>query len=164
MECKEVEREISSFLIRFAKFEYFLISKKNEIAMVDGGDQLCRVNGVNWGTVAKLLEEKHKFSGFDFSKTKFFFLKENSPQLLCFQLGNLKWDSDSPTIDSWERLLTRSFAQLRNNIAHGSKSHLPAQFTSERTRQFVIASTGLIEFIALEIMQDKNWEEPIYFS
>ncbi len=127
-------------------------------------NKLKKVTGIEWGKLAALIEEKKKFHDFDFSTSEFGCLKTDYPQLLVEDEGKLKWDSEETEIESWEKLLIRSYAQLRNNIAHGNKAHLPSQFTQGRTKEFMEAGRALREFIAGDIFEKPNWKEPIQFN
>lgn len=159
-----IEKEIAEYLIDCAKFEYFLINENLNLGIERDIDGLKKVEGLNWTKLARLIEEKKKFKYFDFCNSGFSFLIEESPQFLVKHAGRLKWDSNQVDIDSWEKLLTRSFAQLRNNIAHGNKSHMPSQFTQDRTEKFITAGRSLMNFIASEVFEIKQWREPIQFQ
>ncbi|WP_146165120.1 hypothetical protein [Mycoplana dimorpha] len=90
--------------------------------------------------------------------------KDSAPQFLVkADDGRLKWDSDEAVIDSWDRLFSRSFAQLRNNIAHGNKALMPAAFTHERTEKFLVAGHALMDFVAQAIFFRTDWDGPIAF-
>ena len=150
-----MEEEIARFLITTSKFEFYLISSDTKLAHTKAKGRLEIVAGINWTELAYRVETKHPFAKFDFEQSPFCIFKEASPQYLVkTESGRLKWDSDDLPIDSWERLLTRSYAQLRNNIAHGNKAHLTAQFTHDRTERFIAAGKALIDFIARQIFSD----------
>ncbi len=159
-----IEDKISKFMIKISKFEFFMINENIELAHIQHKDGLQKLAGVRWEKLAALIEQKHRFSVFDFKSSGFVFFKETSPQYLVKDNGSLKWDSDEVTIDSWSKLLTRSFAQLRNNIAHGNKAHILAPFTRQRTEEFIDAGNALVDFIAKDIFSQADWEMPIEFQ
>ena len=89
---------------------------------------------------------------------------ETAPQYLVAKRdGVLDWDSDNLPVDSWDRLLSRGFAQFRNNVAHGNKHQMTAPFTHERTGQFLAAAPVLIDFIATQVFDMPGWETPLMF-
>lgn len=160
-----IENKISKFFVTVSKFEYFLINNNIKLGKVsDQSGALQKISGLDWNKLSKLIEQKQPFDLFNFSSGGFEIFKNEPPQFLVKENGNLKWDSDETIIDSWEILLSKSFAQLRNNIAHGNRVHLPSHFTQGRTEQFIDAGYSIMNFIAEEVLQIRNWEEPIYFS
>lgn len=160
-----IEDKISKFMFTCSKFEYFVINEDTELGkigkMIDT-PPLQKIVGLDWKKLAKKI--KINFEDFNFGSSGFEILKEEPPQFLVKAEKKLKWDSDNAAIDSWEKLLTRSFAQLRNNIAHGNKAHMPSQFTQDRTEKFIDAGNDLIKFIAKEIFGKENWESSIIFK
>ena len=124
------EDKIAKFMITVSKFEFFLICERMDLAAIkfDQESNLQKIAGIQWEKLGDLIEKRYKFLDFDFAKYKFLIFKETSPQYLVKSPDSeaIKWDSDERPIDSWSRLLTRSFAQFRNNIAHGNKGHLLA--------------------------------------
>ena len=130
-----------------AKFEFFLINERKEFAHIDGATGA--VHGVNWDCVGLSLERTAPFDEFDFKEYEFEVFKKTVPMFLKFnQDDRLKWDSDEIEIDSWSVLLGRSYAQLRNNVAHGNKAQLAAPFRHGKTEEFLVAGENLIYFIA----------------
>ena len=158
-----MEEEISHYMLRVAKFEFFLMSMDITLAHVNGASNA--ITGVNWTRLAQLVEQYHPFAHFDFDHPPIRMFKETAPQVLVkSHHDELKWDSDDVFIDSWERLFTRSFAQLRNNNAHGNKALMPAPFTYERTGQFIAAGHALMNFVGQTIFNRDDWDGPIAFS
>ncbi len=158
-----MEEQISHYMLRMGKFEFFLVSMDINLAHVNGANQA--IMGVNWTRFAQLVEHYYPFAQFDFDHSPIRMFKETAPQFLVkSDHGGLKWDSDDVVIDSWDRLFTRSFAQLRNNIAHGNKALIPAAFTYERTGQFIAAGHALMDFVGQAIFNRGDWDGPIAFS
>lgn len=147
-------------MLHFSKFEFFLIGRNRDLAKVGNAG---KVVGVNWNQLGSLLEAKHKFSKFDFTASGFQMFKDTAPQFLVMTEHNIKWDGNEGKINSWEELFTRGLVQLRNNIAHGSKSLIPAPFTAHRTQEFITAARALIAFVAEDVFSNPHWEEPISF-
>ncbi|MCW0220998.1 MAG: hypothetical protein OJI67_21905 [Prosthecobacter sp.] len=158
-----MEHEIALFFLKASKFEYFLVSTDISLAKTSSRGLMKKIEGVNWQKVAAIAEDRCPFDAFDFAASGFAIFKETAPQFLVDESGELKWDSDDEPIDSWDHLLRRSYAQLRNNIAHGNKARLPSAFTYERTGKFLEAGTKLIDFIAAGLFDHPNWELPIEF-
>ncbi len=157
-----MEEMISQYMLRMGKFEFFLVSMDIELAHVSGANQA--VMGVNWTRLAQRVENRYPFAQFDFDHPPIRMFKETAPQFLVkSDRGGLKWDSDDAAIDSWDRLFSRSFAQLRNNIAHGNKALMPAAFTHERTEQFIAAGHALMDFVGQAIFHYGDWDGPIAF-
>jgi hypothetical protein len=160
-----MEDQIAQFLLRAAKLEFFLANADVQLVHLRPAGQLNIVSGVNWTAVAQRIEAKYPFAAFDFALAPFGLFKETAPQYLVWSSENrFKWDSDDNPINSWDRLLSRSYAQLRNNIAHGNKLQMPAAFTHERTAAFLDAGNALIEFIASDVFARPHWETPIVFQ
>lgn len=158
-----MDEEISKFLLLAAKLEFFLINLSQDFAHVHGETRV--VNGINWDRIGQSLESKYPFEAFDFAGSGFQLFKETSPQLLVAKDGGgLKWDSDEFEVSSWQILLGRSYAQLRNNVAHGNKAQLPAPFTHDRTRDFLEAGCQLIHFIAGAHSPDETWSYAVQFN
>ncbi|RDD65289.1 hypothetical protein DU478_15390 [Thalassococcus profundi] len=158
-----LDEEISKFMLLAAKLEFFLVNLTQDFAHVDGETRVVR--GVNWDRIGQSLEGKHPFEEFDFVGSGFQVFKRTTPQLLVAKDGSgLKWDSDEIEVWSWQVLLGRSYAQLRNNVAHGNKAQLSAPFTHDRTREFLEAGHHLIHFIAGEYSSDESWSYAIQFS
>jgi hypothetical protein len=160
-----VEDEIARFMLRAAKFEFFLANTGIELAQLRPLGHFNIVTGVNWTNVANRVEAKYPFEAFDFKITEFNIFRDTAPQYLVWDVERgFKWDSDNAPIDSWDRLLSRGYAQLRNNIAHGNKFQIPAAFTYERTATFLQAGHALIEFIASNVFSHPHWESPLVFQ
>lgn len=160
----DVEMKITNYLVRCAKFEFYLINKNCSYAKTEDMGPLKKVTGIDWSKLAADLERKYTFAEFDFVQNGFDFLKVNRPQYLVLNGGGLKWDSDTIDIQSWILLLSKSFAQLRNNIAHGNKSLLPSPFTEKRTEYFIDAGNALMDFIVNDFYNCQDWDGPIHFS
>jgi hypothetical protein len=142
-----LDDKIADFMLLAAKFEFFLVNLDQAFAHVNGTTRV--VTGVNWDRVGQSLEGKHPFDEFDFAGSGLQIFKETAPQfLIAPENGGLKWDSDEVKVSSWQILLRRGYAQLRNNVAHGNKAQLPGPFTYHRTEQFLEAGHYLIHFIA----------------
>ena len=157
-----MDEEIAQFMLLAAKLEFFLVNLDQAFARVDKKTQV--VMGVNWDRIGKSLEVNHPFAEFDFRGSGFQIFKETTPQLLVSKKGGgLKWDSFEVDVSSWQILLGRSYAQLRNNVAHGNKAQLPAPFTHERTREFIEAGCLLIHFIARAHSSDDTWSYSVQF-
>jgi hypothetical protein len=157
-----LDEEIARFMLFAAKFEFFLVNLNQQFAHVDGKTQV--VIGVNWDKVGHSLEVKHPFADFDFARSGFQFFRVTTPQnLVAKESGGLKWDGDEILVSSWQILLGRSYAQLRNNVAHGNKAQLPAPFTHGRTREFLKAGHCLINFVAGAHSSDETWSYPVQF-
>lgn len=157
-----MDEEIANFMLLAAKFEFFLVNHDQTFAHVDGDTRVVR--GVNWDRVGHSLESKHPFTSFKFVESGFQLFRETVPQYLVVKEGGgLKWDSDAIEVSSWQILLGRSYAQLRNNVAHGNKAQLPAPFTHDRTREFLEAGRRLIHFVAAEHSSDETWSYEVQF-
>ncbi|MER8479776.1 hypothetical protein [Mesorhizobium sp. M1163] len=129
-----MEEEIARFMLKASKFEFFVINQSIELALSKEVRTFAAVSGVNWTKLAQRIEEKFPFTSFDFSKSGFEIFAQTAPQYLVIKENNrADWDSDNDSIDSWDRLLSRGYAQLRNNVAHGNKKQKAAPFTYERT-------------------------------
>lgn len=158
-----MEEEISRFMLATSKFEFFLVNRDLRFAHTIDVRGLRAISGVNWTEIAARIEERFPFATFNFAPSGFLAFKESSPQYLTVRKdGRLKWDSDDIHIDSWDRLLSRSFAQFRNNIAHGNKGQMPAPFTYGRTQEFLRAGHALIKFVSAEVLNEPDWETPIF--
>ncbi len=167
-EIARLEADISKFMMKVSKFEFFLINRNIELCKVSDKDtEIKRLAGIQWDKLAVLIEEKYPFSRYhsEFASYGFSIFKDSPPQYLVklADTGRLKWDSDECQIDSWGKLVVRGFAQLRNNIAHGNKALLPSQFTQGRTKEFIAAGDALMNFIAEKIFDENDWEKPIQF-
>lgn len=158
-----MDEEIASFMLLAAKFEFFMVNLDQTFAHLDGQTRVVR--GVNWDRIGQSLEAMHPFTEFDFAGSGFHLFKETTPQfLVAREGGGLAWDSNEVEISSWQTLLGRSYAQLRNNIAHGNKSQLPAPFTHDRTEQFLEAGRCLIHFVAGAHSSNDSWSYEIQFQ
>lgn len=158
-----MDNEIAEFMLLAAKLEFFLVNLDQGFAHSDGETSVVR--GVNWERIGQSLEHMHPFAAFDFEGSGFQIFKETVPQyLVAKEDGGLKWDSDEVEVMSWPVLLGRSYAQLRNNVAHGNKAQLPAPFTRERTREFLEAGRCLIHFVASTHSTNNTWNYPIQFQ
>ena len=159
-----MEEVIARLLMKMSKFEFYLVNRDTELAHTRTANGLEVVTGINWTRLAQQIERAYPFSKFDFGRSSFGVLQETAPQYLVKTAnGYLKWDSDDLPITSWDRLLSRSFAQLRNNLAHGNKAQMPAPFTYDRTEKFLAAGDALIDFIAAHVFDAPHWETPITF-
>lgn len=159
-----LEEQIARFMLRVSKFEFYLVNADRDLARTISVKGLDIIAGINWSRLAQRLESRQPFSQFDFGKSPFGIFKDTAPQYLIKRSdGRLTWDSDDEPIESWERFITRSFAQLRNNVAHGNKGQMTAPFTHDRTEKFLRAGFAFIEFIAEEVFGDPTWETPIAF-
>ena len=142
-----MDDRIANFMLLAAKFEFFLVNENSDFAHIDG--ITGAVHGVNWGRVGNSLERTNPFDGFDFKDYGFEVFKQTVPMFLKYDHdGQLKWDSEEIEISSWAALLGRSYAQLRNNVAHGNKSQLAAPFRQGKTEEFLVAGENLIHFVA----------------
>lgn len=159
-----MEEEIAAFMMKEAKFEFFLVNCDPNLAHTKDVRGLTVISGINWKALADYVEAKFPFKGFDFKLSGFKIFKDTAPQYLVLNKnGNLGWDSDDLSVDSWDQLLSRGFAQFRNNVAHGNKHHMAAPFTHERTREFLAAAPVLIDFIASNVFDMPGWETPLMF-
>lgn len=157
-----IEYTISEFMLRASKFEFFLVNLDQQFAHVEVANNV--VKGVNWSRVAITIEDLFPFDCFDFENSDFDVFSTTVPQRLVIQVGGgLKWDSEQVDINSWNTLLARGYAQLRNNIAHGNKAQLSAPFTHDRTLKFIQAGNALIDFIASDVLRKPDWFQPISF-
>ena len=157
-----MDEEISKFMLLASKLEFFLVNLNQDFAHLDG--QTRAIRGVNWDRIGQSLEGKHPFNDFDFEGSGFRAFKETTPQLLVAKDGGgLKWDSDEIEVLSWQVLLGRSYARLRNNVAHGNKAQLPAPFTHDRTKEFLAAGYKLIHFVAGAHSSDETWSYEVQF-
>lgn len=150
-------------MLRAAKFEFYIVNRNMDYGRTNTSGPFEVIVGIQWGKVARELELICPFHSFDFDNSRFAALKKTAPQFLVKGDNGPRWDSDQKDIDSWDRLLNRSYSQLRNNIAHGNKAQLPAAFTHDRTIDFLKAGNALIDYIACTIFGDAGWETPIAF-
>lgn len=150
-----MELDIAMLMARMAKFEFFMIKSDKKLAQVNGAG---KVEGFQYCILANRIENVVPFNTFDFNASGFHVFKNEPPQYLIFRDETLKWDSDQIEINSWKMLLTRSYAQLRNNLAHGSKSLQAAQFTHDRTPIYLKAGDAMIDFIASKVFLSPHWE------
>lgn len=158
-----LDEEIANFMLTAAKFEFFLVNFDQAFAHVRGSRKI--ITGVNWDRVGQSLEGMYPFSEFDFASTGFQIFVESVPQfLVAKEDGGLKWDSDEVEVSSWQVLLRRGYAQLRNNVAHGNKVQLPAPFTKDRTKKFIAAGHHLIHFVAGVYSTDDMWSYAVRFK
>ena len=153
-------------MMTVSKFEFFLINENIELARIKEDNHLQKLTGLDWQKLAVLIEKKYPFSNFKFEDSGFSVFKVTAPQYLVKspETGKPKWDSDECIIDSWGKLLNRSFSQFRNNIAHGNKGQLLAPFTNARTEEFMAGGYALIGFVADQIFEQENWEMEIAFQ
>ncbi|WP_308911132.1 hypothetical protein [Pseudokordiimonas caeni] len=160
-----IEADIASYMLKMAKFEFWLINTDRSLGKICEKENLRVVSGVNWQQLAVRVEAAFPFANFDFDSSQFKIFKETVPQLLTLdQRDSLKWDSADVRIETWETLIQRGFAQLRNNIAHGNKAQMSAPYTYDRTEQFLSAGHALIEFISRRVFRAENWEREIGFQ
>ncbi|WP_299648436.1 hypothetical protein [uncultured Tateyamaria sp.] len=158
-----MDDKIAEFILLAAKMEFFLVNLDQDFAHVDGETRVIR--GVNWNRIGQSLEDMYPFADFDFEGSGFQILKETLPQyLVAKENGGLKWDSEDVVVSSWQTLLGRSYAQLRNNVAHGNKAQLPAPFTHNRTKDLLEAGHCLIHFIGGAYSHDDSWSYAIQFQ
>lgn len=159
-----MEEQIARFLIRAAKFEFYLVYSDRSLAQTREIAGLAVMTGVNWPLLAHKLEAVEPFGDYDFGTSPFGIFRETVPQFLVLTAeSQLSWDSEEVAINSWAILLTRGYSQLRNNIAHGNKAFPPAPFTASRTMKFIDAGNSLLDFIANTLFQDPYWESPLLF-
>jgi len=162
-----IEKEISSFMLRFSKFEFYLIDMLPELIIASGCPKCAdrKITGLDWNKLAAKLEKKITFACIKSKNMNFHMLIDQHPQYLVITPENkIKWDSDVFPINSWNDLLVKGLAQLRNNIAHGNKNHITAPFTHERTKDFLISANYLLNFIIETLLPDhKPWEMEITF-
>lgn len=155
-----MENAIAHLMVRTAKLEFYLISVSTTFAQVDATGK--RVIGFDWQRLGGEVERRFPFATFDFDSSGFGIFRYTAPQFLTVNNeGVLQWDSDDYPIDSWERLLARSFGQLRNNLAHGNKHHPAAPFTQGRTAEFLKAGNVFIDFVAGSVFNNPDWEVPL---
>ncbi|MER9387801.1 hypothetical protein [Mesorhizobium sp. M0435] len=155
-----MEQDIALLTVRIAKLEFYLLTISSKFAQLDAGGK--RIIGFDWQRVGREIENCVPFATFDFANSGFAILRDTAPQFLTVTNdGNLHWDSDDHPIDSWERLMDRSFAQLRNNLAHGSKHRPAAPFTHGRTVDFLKAGHAIIDFVARSVLRKPDWEKPL---
>lgn len=158
-----MDEEIAEFMLLASKLEFFLVNLNQDFAHVDGTTKV--ITGVNWDRVGQSLEGMHPFNKFEFAASGFQVFKETAPQFLTVnENGGLKWDSDEVEVSSWQVLLRRGYAQLRNNVAHGNKAQLPAPFTHDRTKEFLEGGRWLIHFIAEVHSSDSTWSYAVQFK
>ncbi|MDX8470323.1 hypothetical protein RFM26_32095 [Mesorhizobium sp. VK23B] len=158
-----MEQDIANFMLRAAKFEFFLVNRDTSLVHTKVVGVFTAIIGVNWTKVAQFVEVAFPFNTFDFTNSGFEIFAQTAPQYLVIKHdGRLGWDCDNEPIDSWDRLLTRSYAQLRNNVAHGNKHQMPAPFTHDRTAQFLPAGLALMNFIANQVFLESDWDTPIF--
>jgi hypothetical protein len=158
-----MDDRIAKFMLLAAKFEFFLINHSYEFAHIDG--RTGAVKGVNWDRVGSSLEGARPFSEFAFKESGFDIFKETVPMFLKLTRDSrFRWDSEEIEINSWETLLGRSYAQLRNNVAHGNKAQLAAPFRHKKTEEFLVAGEKLILFIAETFGGDYIVTNEIYFQ
>lgn len=160
-----MEHEVAAFMMKVSKFEFFLVNRDRKLAHISEVRSLSIVTGVNWTKLAQYVEDRFPFKKFDFKASGFNAFVETAPQYLVVkQDGTFGWDSDNVAVDSWDQLLSRGFAQFRNNVAHGNKYQITAPFTHERTREFLNAAPLLIDFIATNVFDTLWWETPLMFK
>lgn len=95
------EKEISEFMLRASKFEFFLMNQNIELGRIEEKDGLQKLTGVQWEKLAAIIEEKHKFHVFDFGPHKFSYFINDVPQyLIKTDEGIPDWDSDEAVINS----------------------------------------------------------------
>lgn len=151
------EERLSQYLLRAVKFEFYLISEEPTFAQTNGSG---RVTGIQWGKVAKKIEDKK--CSFKEIPDSFIVLKKNPPRFLRKEDNQLTWSKrDDVAIESWRCLLKKGLAQLRNNIAHGSKALPHMDVEQGRVESLLEAGTALMGFIAKELFSDNNWEQSI---
>jgi len=165
LEIKDMDEKVARFMLRAAKFEFFLVNFNIGFAHLSDHDMFHTVAGLNWSALAEHVEQKCPFAAFDFETAGFAAFKHTAPMYLTWHSdAGLKWDSRMEVIDSWDKLFNRSYAQLRNNIAHGNKMQLPSAFAENRTAMFLSAGNALVDFIAAEVLGVSYWDAPLYFQ
>lgn len=158
-----MEEEIARFMLKASKFEFFVVNWDIELAVTRSVREFTVISGINWTKLAQRVEAKFPFKSFDFSKSGFAIFAQTAPQYLVVKEQNrIAWDSDNEPIDSWDRLFSRGYAQLRNNVAHGNKKQQAAPFTYERTAKFLSAGLALMDFIATQVSPEPVWDTPIF--
>ena len=158
-----MEDEIANFMLKASKSEFFVVNQNIELALIRSVRKFTVISGVNWTKLAQRVEAKFPFKSFDFSKSGFMIFAQTAPQYLVVKEKNrIDWDSDNEPIASWDRLLSRGYAQLRNDVAHGNKKQKAAPFTYERTAQFLPAGLALMDFIATQVLSESDWDTPIF--
>jgi len=159
-----LEEQIAHFMLRAAKFEFYLVNRDTGFAQTRRSGTFDVIAGIQWGVIAQQLQVKQPFETFDFTASAFNMFRQTAPQFLVKdQNGRPRWDSDNEPVESWDRLLGRGFAQLRNNIAHGNKAQVPGPFTHSRSLEFIQAGNALIDFVAVTLFDEPRWETPIAF-
>ncbi|PBC21281.1 MULTISPECIES: hypothetical protein [unclassified Mesorhizobium] len=157
------EKDIADFMLKASKFEFFLVNRDTSLAHTNAVGGLIVISGVNWTRVAQRVEANFPFHSFDFASSGFEIFAQAAPQYLVIKHdGRLGWDCDDEPIASWDWLLSRSYAQLRNNAAHGNKHQMPAPFTYDRTARFLPAGIALMNFIANRVFSEIDWDTPIF--
>ncbi|RZS76894.1 hypothetical protein EV217_5126 [Phyllobacterium myrsinacearum] len=157
-----MEQQLAEYMMRFAKFEFFLMR-------VDPGfvqkNKENRVTGVQWDMLANEVEKVFPWATFDFDNSGFAIFKDQPPQYLIIREDHsLDWDGDADPVDDWSKLLTKSFAQFRNNIAHGSKGNPPRPFTHGRTPVFLAAGHNLMNFLTAGLFDGWYWDEELHYE
>ena len=77
-----MEDKIAAFMVSAAKFEFFLVNRDLALAHIEDVRGLCIVRGVNWTILAKYVEAKYAFRGFDFESYGFEVFRDTAPQYL----------------------------------------------------------------------------------
>lgn len=156
-----MEQHIAKLMVRMAKFEFFMIKSRHDLAQVNGNG---KVEGFQYSVLANLVEDVVPFNRFDFDESNFSIFRYEPPQYLVLRNNVLSWDGDGFEISNWEALLTKSYAQLRNNLAHGSKSLQAVQFTHGRSSLYLAAGHAVIDFIGSDVFKNPNWEASLEYS
>jgi hypothetical protein len=160
----DIESEIAQYMLRFAKFEFFLLSSDPTLGTLDENYKPKRIS-LDWQKVAQRVEQRCPFQTFKPHTFDFAVFFNESPQYLTLDENDeLKWDSNDPSFDSWLVVLTRSLLQFRNNIAHGNKGCIPAPFTADRTIEFMKAGHALMNFLSDVLFDIVDWDSDIYFQ
>ncbi len=151
-----IEQEISDYLTRSTKFEYFLIHHNPSFAKRKSDKKII---GINWEALADHIERSHSFAT---ATQNFSTLKSQPPGFLVIRNEQVEWEPNCAIIETWKDFLINSFAQLRNNVAHGSKAH-PSNSAPDRARKLVREGNALMTFIAKDVLHVDSWEEDIFF-
>lgn len=157
MHLTQLEKSLALYLLSAAKFEFYLIEKNIAFAKLNGSG---KVIGVDWSEVAVELEQKQIFARMDMVNLLFATLKSEPPFYLISNHNSPEWKKFEGNIESWDDLLKYGLAQLRNNIAHGSKG-LAHMGQPDRAIPLMKAGRALMCFIADALFDNKNWEQSV---
>lgn len=105
MRQTSLEEHLALYLLRAAKFEFYLIEKDAACAKTNNEN---KITGVNWSEIAKNLESKSPFSETNISS--FAILKNEPPYYLSRNGNQLEWEKSNASIESWTSLLINGLA------------------------------------------------------